>query len=89
MKQSKTVAYAAIAMLIAGIAYLLIEFFVARAWLSPAYDWANNFVPDLGNSAHGFYMNRNVFSPLYKLMNFGFVFQGVFFGSQRFYCPGS
>lgn len=81
MKHSKTITYAAIAMLVAGIIYLMIEFFVANAWKNPAYDWANNFVPDLGNSAHGPYMNRNVFSPLYRLMNFGFIFQGILFGS--------
>lgn len=81
MTNSKKINYAALAMLAAGVVYLLIEYIVANAWLSPAYDWANNFVPDLGNSANGFYMNRVVNSPLYALMNAGFIFQGVLFGS--------
>jgi hypothetical membrane protein len=77
MTHSKNINYAALAMLTAGSAYLLLEFIVARAWISPSYDWANNFVPDLGNSAHGFYINRPVYSPLYWLMNAGFIFQGI------------
>lgn len=80
MTHSKTIHYAALAMLIAGSAYLLLEFIVAQAWVNPSYDWANNFVPDLGNSAHGYYINRHVYSPLYQLMNAGFIFQGILFG---------
>jgi len=80
MTSLKTKTVAAIAILLAGVVYLITEFTVAKAWINPAYDWANNFVPDLGNSAHGLYLKRNVNSPLYTLMDAAFVFEAVLFG---------
>lgn len=80
MTNLKTINRASMAMLIAGVTYLLLEYVVAKAWVNPTYDWANNYVPDLGNSANGLYLNRTVFSPLYFLMNIGFIIESVLFG---------
>jgi hypothetical membrane protein len=80
MSRSRLLVLAAAAMLLAGLVYLSAEVVVASAWTNPPYDWANNLVPDLGNTACGPYQDRVVCSPRNGLMNAGFVAQGVLFG---------
>ena len=73
-------AVAAICMVLAASAYLIGEVVTARAWTNPPYNWANNLVPDLGNTACGPYQNRIVCSPSHDLMNSAFIAQAVLFG---------
>ena len=80
MRNYKTINVIATAMLLAGLVYLIVEFIVANAWINPTYNWATNYVPDLGNSANGLYLKRSVFSPLYALMNTGFIVEAILFG---------
>ncbi len=78
--RSGVLAVAGIAMLLAGLGYLIIEVVAASAWAAPPYHWAANFVSDLGDPACGPYDGRIVCSPLNRLMNLGFVAEGVLFG---------
>jgi len=71
----------AILLLLAGLQYVIIEAVVAAVWTDPPYNYATNLVPDLGNSACGPYQDRVVCSPLYPLMNAGFIVQGLLFGA--------
>ncbi len=78
--RARTVTVAGALALVAGLQYLLVEVVVASAWTRPAYDWAFNLVPDLGNSSCGPYQDRVVCSPLHTAMNTGFVVHGLLFG---------
>lgn len=62
----------------AGAAYLTLEA-VAAVRFRPDYNYADNFVSDLGVTTAGTLHGRMVDSPLAYLMNAGFYVQGTFF----------
>ncbi|MBX3098387.1 MAG: DUF998 domain-containing protein [Salinibacterium sp.] len=69
-----------IAFLSAAVAYLLAETVAAAAWVSPRYDYAMNYISDLGVPGCGIeYSGRYLCSPFAPLMNAGFIVDGVLF----------
>lgn len=62
----------------AGATYLPLEA-VAAVRFCPDYNYADNFVSDLGVTTAGTLHGRMVDSPLAYLMNAGFYLQGIFF----------
>jgi hypothetical membrane protein len=70
----------AIAFLAGSIVYLVAETVTAAAWRSPAYDYATNWISDLGSATSGVFQGRELSSPLHAVMNSGFIVQGVLFG---------
>lgn len=69
-----------VAFLLAGFAYLLAETITAAAWQTPAYDYAVNYISDLGVAGCGVeYAGRVLCSPLAAVMNAGFIVDGVLF----------
>ena len=66
--------------LLAAVQYLLAETIAAAAWSSPPYDYAVNYISDLGVPGCGVaYSGRELCSPLFAVMNTGFVVDGVLF----------
>lgn len=57
--------------------YFVAEVVVARAWSDPRYDWARNYISDLGAGTAGVNEGRPVDSPLAWVMNTSFVALGV------------
>lgn len=69
-----------VAFLLAGFAYLLAETITAAAWQTPAYDYAVNYISDLGVAGCGVeYAGRVLCSPLAGVMNTGFIVDGALF----------
>ncbi|MBG6054793.1 putative membrane protein [Salinibacterium sp. CAN_S4] len=67
------------AMLLAGLQYLAAET-VSAAVFTPAYDYAENYISDLGVADCGtVYSGREICSPLAGLMNAGFIVDGALF----------
>jgi len=65
---------------IAGIIYLVTETVSAAAWHTPHYSYATNYISDLGVAGCGIlFHGRQICSPLYGVMNLGFMLEGVFF----------
>lgn len=68
------------ALIIAAVQYVVAEAVTASAWANPQYSYSNNFISDLGvPSCGGVLQGRTICSPLYAVMNIGFVVQGVLF----------
>ncbi|MBA2696060.1 MAG: DUF998 domain-containing protein [Ornithinimicrobium sp.] len=61
----------------AGAQYFAAELVTAAGWRDPAYDWARNFVSDLGARTAGVNEGRVVSSPRHAVMNVSFVTLGV------------
>jgi hypothetical membrane protein len=58
--------------------YVITEAISAAAWTAPAYSYARNFISDLGVAGGPFvYMGRTINSPIYWLMNSGFIAEGL------------
>lgn len=57
--------------------YFAVQIVVAGAWSRPSYDWARNFISDLGNTACGQFGGRLVCSPEHSLMNVAFIALGA------------
>ena len=69
----------AIVLMLAGLQYLAVET-ISAAMFSPAYDYANNYISDLGVPGCGIvYSGRELCSPLAALMNTGFIVDGILF----------
>ena len=69
-----------VAFVLAAVVYLLAETITAAAWVSPRYDYAMNYISDLGVPGCGIvYSGRDLCSPLAPLMNAGFIVDGVLF----------
>jgi len=69
-----------LAFLLAGLLYLLAETLSSAAWRTPPYDYAINFISDLGVPGCGVeHAGRELCSPLFWVMNAGFVVDGVLF----------
>ena len=67
------------AVLLCGFIYVFLELLAARAWVNPPYDWAVNFISDLGYSDCAVVKGLRICSPLHPLMNLGFMIQGIVF----------
>lgn len=71
---------AAVLMLLGGVQYLVLEAITASAWHNPPYNYAVNFISDLGNPVpHDVFNGTLVNSPLNLLMDVAFLTQGVLF----------
>lgn len=62
-----------------GFVYLVFELIAAAAWVDPPYDWARNYISDLGFSDCAVVDGDRICSPLHPLMNAGFMVQGTVF----------
>lgn len=70
----------ALCFIAAALSYLISETVAAAAWSSPHYSYARNYISDLGISGCGFlFHGRAVCSPLYPLMNAGFIVEGLLY----------
>jgi len=69
----------ALALLVGGLQYVVLEAVAASAWTRPRYDYAGNYISDLGVPLAQVYRGRDVNSPLAWAMNTAFVLQGVLF----------
>ncbi|WP_454110151.1 SDR family oxidoreductase [Leifsonia shinshuensis] len=77
---SLRVRLAGLLLVLAGLQYLALEAVAAAAWPRPGYDYAVNFISDLGNPVIGdVYEGRTIDSPLNAAMDVAFVAQGVLF----------
>ena len=66
------------ALLIAGPAiFLIAEFITAAAWTDPPYSYTRNFVSNLGVQGPSTLFEQYMLSPLYWLMNTGFILFGA------------
>jgi hypothetical membrane protein len=65
--------------IVAGLQYASLEAIAAAAWTSPPYDYASNYISDLGVPEPQLYDGRVVDSPLAWVMNTAFVLDGVLF----------
>jgi hypothetical membrane protein len=64
----------------AGLQYLVTEAIAALAWKTPTYNYAYNFISDLGATAcPSTFQDRALCSPLHAVMNTGLIVQGVVF----------
>ena len=72
---------AATALLIGPAVYLTAEAVSAAAWSNPTYSYLQNWISDLGSSTQGTFEGREINSPLYQIMNGGFLIQGLFFAA--------
>jgi len=59
--------------------YLTAEAASAAAWTTPTYSYLQNWISDLGSSTTGTFQGREIASPLYQVMNAGFLVQGLLF----------
>ncbi|MEU6554219.1 DUF998 domain-containing protein [Streptomyces sp. NPDC046915] len=68
---------------VAGVAvWLVLQLAAVAQWANPSYDWAVNYVSDLGNTTCGTFTvpggaSQYVCSPGHDLMNTGFVVSGA------------
>jgi len=65
--------------LLFGFVYLAFEFIAAMAWVDPPYDWAANFISDLGFADCAVVSGVALCSPLHAVMNAGLLVQGTVF----------
>lgn len=65
--------------LLFGFVYLAFELIAAMAWIDPPYDWARNYISDLGFADCATVDGDRICSPLHPLMNAGFLVQGTVF----------
>jgi hypothetical membrane protein len=79
MRDFRQLLFAPAAFFGAGALYLAGETLAARAWAAPAYDYARNWVSDLGAPVVGAFHGRTVNSPLHAVMNAAFVADGLLF----------
>ena len=67
--------------ILATLQYAVAQVVAASAW-DPPYDWANNYISDLGNTGCGMYSLPHakpefVCSPLHLVMNASFILSGL------------
>jgi len=67
--------------LLLGFVYLALEAITAAAWIDPPYDWARNYISDLGFSDCAVVDGTRICSPLHPLMNAAFLVQGTVFAA--------
>ncbi|MET7573668.1 DUF998 domain-containing protein [Streptomyces sp. NPDC005492] len=65
-----------------AVQWVVSEAVTAAAWTHPSYDYATNYISDLGVPACGtHYQGRTICSPSHALMNTSFIVQGVLFAT--------
>lgn len=70
----------ALCFVIGGLQFLLAEKISALAWMQPVYSYASNYISDLGIPLCGLQSDGRFFcSPLYWVMNSGFIIEAVLF----------
>ena len=70
----------AAALIVAALSYVTAEAVTAASWKNPPYDYAHNFISDLGvPSCGGVLDGRTICSPLHTVMNTGFILEGALF----------
>jgi hypothetical membrane protein len=62
--------------IVAMVQYFVAQCVVAAQW-HPPYNWRDNYISDLGNTACGEFMANYVCSPLYGMMNASFIIAGL------------
>jgi hypothetical membrane protein len=67
------------ALVVGGLQYVILEAIAASAWTRVRYDYAGNYISDLGVPVAQLYRGRDVDSPLAWAMNTAFVAQGLLF----------
>jgi hypothetical membrane protein len=68
----------ALAFLIGGLQYVVLEAIAAAAWRDPVYSYLSNYISDLGApGAEVVYRGRDINSPLAAVMNTAFVAEGL------------
>ncbi|CAM3514202.1 MULTISPECIES: DUF998 domain-containing protein [Saccharibacillus] len=68
-----------IAFMLAALIYVGTEAISAAAWHNPPYDYAYNYISDLGVARSLTVDGREILSPLAAVMNFGFQAHGLLF----------
>jgi hypothetical membrane protein len=68
--------------IVATLQYAIAQIVVAAAWHHPPYNWLNNYISDLGNTACGWFTVPHgtpayVCSPLHSTMNASFIITGI------------
>lgn len=67
---------------LAAVQYVVLEAVAAAAWHDPPYNYAVNFISDLGNPVAGdVFDGRTINSPLHLVMDTAFIAQGVLFAA--------
>jgi hypothetical membrane protein len=67
-------------LVLAAVQYAVLEYVAAAAWHSPSYNYAVDFISDLGNPVPGdVFQGRTVDSPLHLVMDTAFIAQGALF----------
>lgn len=67
-------------LVLAAVQYAVLEYVAAAAWHHPSYNYAVDFISDLGNPVPGdVFQGRTVDSPLHLLMDAAFIAQGALF----------
>ena len=67
-------------LMLAALQYLVLEAVTAAGWQHPAYNYAKNFISDLGNPVPGdVFDGRVIDSPLHLVMDTAFIAQGTLF----------
>jgi hypothetical membrane protein len=66
--------------MLAAVQYVVLEAVTAAAWHHPSYNYAKNFISDLGNPVPGdVFDGRTIDSPLHLVMDAAFIAQGALF----------
>ncbi len=80
VQNSPSTAIGKVLLPLAAVQYVVLEAVAATAWHDPPYNYAVNFISDLGNPVAGdVFDGRTVTSPLHWVMDTAFIAQGVLF----------
>ena len=79
----------AILFVVAGFLYLACEAISALSWRDPAYQYAHNYISDLGIPVVTQFGGRPIHSPLHGVMNCGFISHGLLFVTAFFLVTGT
>lgn len=70
----------AILLIVNAVQWVVAEAITAAAWVNPPYDYATNYISDLGVPDCGAqFQGRDLCSPLNPVMNTSFALEGVLF----------
>ncbi|HEX3678810.1 MAG TPA: DUF998 domain-containing protein, partial [Galbitalea sp.] len=78
IRNIRSITAGSLALVLAGVVYLVTEAIAASGWSNPRYSYASNYVSDLGvTGPQETFLGHNIYSPLATVMNTGFVLNGV------------
>jgi hypothetical membrane protein len=67
-----------LALVLAPVVYVVTEAIAASAWTRPRYNYADNYVSDLGvTGPRETFLGHDIYSPLAPVMNAGFIADGL------------